>query len=87
MIRYFEYLYLAVALGLVAFLAMDFQEMTTGNIIVLMVGILLSSFMYSFRRKQRQVLEAEDRKEMEALEAEIADEEEEDMTEDKDNGA
>ena len=71
MIRYFEYLYLLVAVGLVGFMAFNFEDMSTGNIVVMMIGIVLSSFMYSFRRKQRMVMEEAERKRIQELEDEV----------------
>lgn len=70
MSRYFEYIYLIVAIGLVAFLAFNYKDLGTGPFIAILVGTLLSSFMYSFRKKQRQVMEAEEARQMQEEEGE-----------------
>lgn len=52
-------------------MAFNFEDMSTGNIVVMMIGIVLSSFMYSFRRKQRMVMEEAERKRIQELEDEV----------------
>ncbi|MEM7038046.1 MAG: hypothetical protein AAF570_13770 [Bacteroidota bacterium] len=73
--RYFEYIYAVVAVGLVAFLASNAKYMTTMNYIAVIIGILISSFMFTFRRNQRMLFEAEERKRIAELEAEAYDDE------------
>jgi 4-hydroxybenzoate polyprenyltransferase len=69
-IRYLEYVYLVAAVGLTVFLALSFQTMPTANKVLFGFGIALCAFMFSFRRKQRQVMEDIDRQEDEAEENE-----------------
>jgi K+ transporter len=63
MMRYLEYAYLVAAVGISGFMALNFAELPTGSKIMLSLGGILCAFMYSFRRKQRQMLEEMDRKE------------------------
>lgn len=63
--RYFEYVYMAVAVGLVVFLATNYKYFTTLNVIAVMVGIGIASFMFTFRRSQRIMLEAEEARRLE----------------------
>lgn len=71
--RYIEYIYLAVAVGLVAFFAGNFNDLTTANIIALIAGIIISSFMFSFRRQQRLVIEREERRRLEEMQRQAED--------------
>lgn len=57
MIRYVEYLYLAAAIGVSAYFAANFKTLPTGRMVFLGFIVLLAGFMYSFRRKQRQMLD------------------------------
>ena len=57
MIRYIEYLYLAAAVGVSGYFAVNFKTLPTGRMVFLGFVVLLAGFMYSFRRKQRQMLE------------------------------
>jgi hypothetical protein len=69
--RFLEYLYLLVAVGVSAYFAWNFKTMPLGNKIFLALVIVLCAFMFSFRRKQRQVLEDfEERERKKAEEAE-----------------
>lgn len=70
MIRYYEYLYLAVAICLAIFIATSIKEMNTTAIIGMVAATAVSAFMYSFRRQQRMMYEAEDRERLEQLEEE-----------------
>ncbi len=74
MIRYYEYLYLAVAIGLAAFIAMSYKEMPTTSVIGMSVGAAVASFMYSFRRQQRIKLEEMEREEIEELKKQAGEE-------------
>lgn len=67
MIRYFEYVYLLVAVGLLAFLAVDYEELTFSNKMVMYIGIGIASFMFSFRRKQRIAFQKADEERLEKL--------------------
>lgn len=71
--RNLEYIYLVAAGGLLIFLAMSWEEMPITARIGIFAAILISTFMYSFRRMLRIKLEQADREE----EARIAEEEEE----------
>lgn len=68
--RYFEYVYLLIAVGLVFFLATNSKYLSTPQMIAVVVGTVISSFMYSFRRNQRRQFEEEDRKWLEEQEKE-----------------
>lgn len=57
MIRYIEYLYLAAAVGVSGYFAANFKTLPTSRMIFLGFVVLLAGFMYSFRRKQRQMLD------------------------------
>lgn len=80
MIRYLEYLYLCGTIAIGIFMALNFKEMPLGNKIVLSLGAMLCAFMYSFRRKQRQMMEDIDRRESDAQ----PEEEESNQHQDKD---
>ncbi len=71
--RYFEYTYLAVSIGLIVFLTFWYDEMENSNRLALIIGIVISSFMFSFRRQQRRKLEEAERREIEQLEEEVND--------------
>ena len=75
MIRYIEYLYLAFAVLLTGWLAFNFAELPTRNKIVFGLAIGLCAFMYSFRRKQRQVLDEAERERIKKLEEEAGEDE------------
>lgn len=62
MTRILEYLYLVVAMGVAAYLAANFKSLPLTNKIFLALVVVLCAFMFSFRRKQRQVLEEMDAK-------------------------
>ncbi len=70
MIRYYEYLYLAVAVGLAGFIAFSYKEMPTNAVIGMSVGAAVASFMYSFRRQQRIKLEELEQEHIEELKKE-----------------
>lgn len=74
MIRYYEYLYLAVAVGLAGFIAVSYKEMPTTSVIGMSVGAAVASFMYSFRRQQRIKLEEFEREEIEELKKQAGEE-------------
>jgi hypothetical protein len=78
MTRYLEYVYLLAGVGIAVFMALNFKDLELGNKILLSFGAILSSFMFSFRRKQRQMLEELDARDAqaEADEAENAQESE-----------
>ena len=67
MIRYYEFLYLAVAVGLAAFIAVSYNEMPSTAVIGMSVGAGVAAFMYSFRRQQRIKLEQIERERIEEL--------------------
>lgn len=73
--KYFEYTYLAVALGLMVFLIFWYDEMENSNRLALIVGIVISSFMFSFRRSQRIKFEAQEQEELERLKEEAGEDE------------
>lgn len=68
--RYFEYVYLVVAVGLLFFLATEYKHLQTTNIIAIFVGMGISSFMFSFRRSQRIKFEQLEKEELEELKRE-----------------
>ena len=61
--RNLEYIYLVAAAGLVIFLALSWKEMPMTARIGICAAILISTFMYSFRRVLRIKLEQADREE------------------------
>ena len=68
--RYIEYLYLVFAIGLTGFMAVNFSELPTGNKLLFGLAIALCAFMFSFRRKQRQIMDQHERERIEKLEEE-----------------
>ena len=64
--RYIEYIYLAIAIILVFFMATEYKHLSTTNLVGIFAGIAIASFMYSFRRNQRIKFEQLDREEAEA---------------------
>ncbi len=70
MIRYYEFLYLAIAVGMAGFIAFSYKEMPINAVIGMSFGIAVASFMYSFRRQQRIKLEELERKHIEELKKE-----------------
>ena len=75
MIRYDEYLYLAVAIGLAAFIAVSYEEMPSTAVIGMSVAAGVSAFMYSFRRQQRLKLEQFEQERIEELRKQAGEEE------------
>ncbi|MEY3442065.1 MAG: hypothetical protein RLZZ519_346 [Bacteroidota bacterium] len=65
MIRYIEYLYLAAAVAVSAYFAVNFKTLPTGRMVFLGFVVLLAGFMYSFRRKQRQMIDELDARDAE----------------------
>lgn len=55
---------------LTGFLAFQFQVLPTGNKILFGLAIALCAFMFSFRRKQRQVLDQVEQERLEKLKEE-----------------
>lgn len=51
--KYIEYVWLVGAIVLVAFLATNFGKMAWYQYLVAFVGIVISTFMYTFRRNMR----------------------------------
>jgi uncharacterized membrane protein len=78
MMRYLEYAYLLGTVAIAIFMAMNFKDLPTSSKVVLSLGAMLCAFMYSFRRKQRQMMEEMDRRSAE----EQADAEEADQSPD-----
>ena len=66
MMRYLEYVYLLCGLGLAIYLGMNLSNMEIGAKIGFSVAAMLCSFMYTFRRKQRQMMEKMDEEERDA---------------------
>jgi hypothetical protein len=66
MTRYLEYVYLLAGVAIAVFMALNFKDLELGNKILLSFGAILSSFMFSFRRKQRQMLEELDARDAQA---------------------
>ena len=69
MMRYLEYVYLLVAAGIAVFIAVSFQELALTSKVLLSFAAMLCSFMYSFRRKQRVMMEEFDEKDAREEEA------------------
>ena len=57
MLKYIEYLWLTVAIGLMVLLVWGYKEMNTYNMVGIIVGMGISAFMFSFRRRQRKLQE------------------------------
>jgi Flp pilus assembly protein TadB len=62
MMRAMEILYLVAAAFLAAMLVQQFAQLTTMQKGMLIGGIVIFSFMYSFRRSQRQRMEQKNNK-------------------------
>jgi hypothetical protein len=60
MMRYVEYAYLVAAIGIGAFMVMSFKDLETSNKVMLSFAVMLCAFMYTFRRKQRLLLDEMD---------------------------
>jgi len=63
-----EYIYLALVIGGITFLAMEFGEMSNRTRILAMLGVAIMAFMYSFRRNSRIKMEKRWEEEEEAPE-------------------
>jgi hypothetical protein len=62
MMRYLEYAYLLGGVGIAIFMALNFKDLELGSRITLSFAAMLCAFMYSFRKKQREMMEDMDAK-------------------------
>lgn len=69
--RYFEYVYLVVAVGLMIFMVSSYKDLQAVNYVGIIVGILISTFMFAFRRAQRIAADKREAEEIKKLEEEI----------------
>lgn len=65
MSRYLEYVYLLAGLGIAGTMAVEWKHLPTSAKIGLGLGCMLCAFMYSFRKKQREMMDELDRREEE----------------------
>ena len=71
--RYIEYIWLGAAICLMIFMATQYKSFSTMNYVAVVVGILVSTFMFSFRRNQRIAAEKAEAEEVRRIEEEVAD--------------
>lgn len=71
--RYIEYIYLGLAGMSLTFLVTEYERLGTMQMTFMLLGMGIFAFMFAFRRKQRQQMEAYEREEMEKIEEELAD--------------
>ncbi|MFN8393170.1 MAG: hypothetical protein U0176_00700 [Bacteroidia bacterium] len=74
--RALEYMYLVGALVIGTYMAIKFDTLPLPNKVFLSLAMIVFAFMFSFRRKQRQILEDIDRRK---ADGEDADPDEEDQ--------
>ncbi len=72
--KYVEYLYLAVSMMIFITLVKEFEHLETVHKVAFTVAILLTSFMFAFRRGQRQSYDRYMEEEMRKLEEEVDEE-------------
>lgn len=68
--KYIEYVYLSVAVMIFITLVTEFEDLNTTSKVAFIIAILLTSFMFSFRRVQRKRLDKYMEEEMRKLEEE-----------------
>ncbi len=71
--RYFEYIWLASICFLMIYLVKEFEHLKTLNVVAIVIGIFISSYMYTYRRGRRIKEEQRLRKEVEQIEKELED--------------
>lgn len=71
MLKYVEYIWLGVSIVLVIFLGTSVVELKLLNVVGIVIGITIASFMFAFRRRQRLSREKAEQEEMERLEKEL----------------
>jgi cbb3-type cytochrome oxidase subunit 3 len=81
--KYIEYVWLASALLLMVFLAKEFSYLRPLNILVLFAGILISGFMFAYRRQSRQLIDKRNQEKMEKLQDETPQPDSDSQTESK----
>lgn len=72
--RYIEYIWLAGGVMLFIFMVSNISNLPPVNLIFFVLGISIFFFMYSFRRRQRIMVDNHIKEKMEALEEEQAEE-------------
>ena len=72
--KYFEYVYLALAIMCLIFLATEYNNINTRTLIYVLIATGIFSFMYSFKRQQRIRYEDYVEEQMKKLEEELEDE-------------
>ncbi|MCB0836234.1 MAG: hypothetical protein KDD63_06110 [Bacteroidetes bacterium] len=72
--KYFEYVYLALAIMCLIFLATEYNNINTRTLIYVLIATGIFSFMYSFKRRQRIRYEDYVEEQMKKLEEELEDE-------------
>lgn len=55
-----EYIWLGAALLLMVLMALDFRYLRTINILLLTAGIMISGFLFAYRRNMRKIEEKKD---------------------------
>ena len=69
--KYIEYVWLMSIAFLMIYLVKEFEHLKTINLIAIMAGIFVSSYMYTYRRRLRLKEEQRLREEIEKLEKEV----------------
>ncbi len=70
--KYIEFVYLGAAIVLAVLLVQGFQQFELASKLMLVVSIGITSFMFSFRRKQRIKFEKAEKERIRKMEEEAA---------------
>ena len=76
MLRYIEFVWLGAAIFMLVFLVSNIGDMKTYSMVATIIGIVISSFMFSFRRRQRLLQERAEKEEIEKIEKDLEEDEE-----------
>ena len=70
--KYIEYVYLAASVILLVFLAQGYGELTTVQTVMIVISMVVTSFLFSFRRRQRLAMERIEKEEIRKMEEEAS---------------
>lgn len=66
--RYLEYIWAGITVVLGLFLAISWQKADTKERAILLISLAIAAFMYSFRKKQRQLADQRQKEQQQNLE-------------------